>query len=83
MVHILNGVNMHELTKQLAAQAELLQFVNGMTCYRQQHKLEKLAQLIVGECAMIADTERSHSLGCGYITKTNGMRIKEHFGLQD
>jgi hypothetical protein len=82
MVDISNGVNMHELTKQLARQAELLQFVNGMTCYRQQHKLEKFAQLIVGECAMIADTERSNSLGCGYITKTNGMRIKEHFGIE-
>jgi len=73
---------MHELTKQLAKQAELLQFVNGMTCYRQQHKLEKFAQLIVTECAEIADTERSNSLGCGYITKTNGMRIKEHFGVK-
>ena len=73
---------MNELTRQLAEQAELLQFVNGMTCYRQQHKLEKFVQLIVGECAMIADTERSNSLGCGYITKTNGMRIKEHFGVE-
>ena len=44
--------------------------------------IEKFARLIVGECAMIADTERPNSLGCGYITKTNGMRIKEHFGLE-
>ena len=40
------------------------------------------ARLIVRECALIADTERSNSIGCGYITKTNGMRIKEHFGLE-
>ena len=43
--------------------------------------IEKFARLIVGECAEIADTERSNSVGCGYITKTNGMRIKEHFGV--
>ena len=43
--------------------------------------IEKFAELIVRECALIADTERSNSIGCGYITKTNGMRIKEHFGV--
>jgi len=43
---------------------------------------EKFAQLIVAECAEIADTERPNSVGCGYITKTNGMRIKEHFGVE-
>ena len=43
--------------------------------------IEKFAELIVQECALIADTERSNSIGCGYITKTNGMRIKEHFGV--
>ena len=42
----------------------------------------KFARLMVQECALIADTERSNSIGCGYITKTNGMRIKEHFGLE-
>jgi hypothetical protein len=44
---------------------------------------EKFAELIVRECAEIADTERSNSVGCGYITKTNGMRIKEHFGVEE
>ena len=44
--------------------------------------IEKFARLMVQECALIADTERSNSIGCGYITKTNGMRIKEHFGLE-
>ena len=44
--------------------------------------IEKFARLIVKDCALIADTERSNSVGCGYITKTNGMRIKEHFGVE-
>jgi len=44
--------------------------------------IEQFARLIVQECAEIADTERSNSVGCGYITKTNGMRIKEHFGVE-
>jgi len=45
--------------------------------------MERFAELIVRECAEIADTERSNSVGCGYITKTNGMRIKEHFGVEE
>jgi len=44
--------------------------------------VERFARLIVQECALIADTERSNSIGCGYITKTNSMRIKEHFGVE-
>jgi hypothetical protein len=44
--------------------------------------IEQFARLIVKDCALIADTERSNSVGCGYITKTNGMRINEHFGLE-
>jgi len=43
---------------------------------------EKFAWLIVQECAQVADAERPSSLGCGYITKTTGMRIKEHFGVE-
>ena len=43
--------------------------------------VEKFAQLIVVECAEIADVERPNSIGCGYITKTKGMRIREHFGI--
>ena len=41
------------------------------------------AVLIVRESVEIADTERPNSVGCGYITKTNGMRIKEHFGVEE
>ena len=44
---------------------------------------EKFAELIVRECAEIADVERPNSLGCGYITKTKGMLIKEHFGVKE
>ena len=43
---------------------------------------EKFAELIVKECAQVADAERPSSLGCGYITKTTGIRIKEHFGVE-
>jgi hypothetical protein len=43
---------------------------------------EKFARLIVEECAIIADIERPNYVGCGYITKTAGDRIKEHFGFE-
>jgi hypothetical protein len=76
MVDISNGVNLHELTRQLAEQAELLQFVNGMTCYRQQHKLEKFAQLIVGECAGVAIDN-----GCGDFVDIE-QKLFEHFGVE-
>ena len=55
---------------------------NRMFMIDEHFDIEKFARLLVGECAEIADTERSNSLGCGYITKTNGMRIKEHFGVE-
>jgi hypothetical protein len=42
---------------------------------------ELLALLIIKECATIADTERPNTVGCGYITKTRGMLIREHFGV--
>jgi hypothetical protein len=44
---------------------------------------DRFAEKIVRQCAEIADTERPNSVGCGYITKTNGMRIKEHFGVEE
>ena len=44
---------------------------------------KKLAELIVLECAAIADQERPSSLGCGYITRTKGMMIKQHFGVEE
>lgn len=58
--------------------------VYGLGKNRDQWKsaLEKFAELIVQECAVIADTERPNSLGCGYITKTKGTLIKERFGVE-
>ncbi len=67
---------MHELTKQLVEQAELLQFVNGMTFYRQQHKLEKFAQLIVQECSSVAINN-----GCGDFVDIE-QKLFEHFGVE-
>jgi hypothetical protein len=55
---------------------------NRMFMIDEHFDIEKFARLLVGECAEIADTERSNSLGCGYITKTNGMRIKQHLGVE-
>ncbi len=42
---------------------------------------EKFAELIVAECADIADIKRDTSAGCGYVTYTDGQRIKKHFGV--
>ena len=43
---------------------------------------KKFAELIVRECAAIADKERPTAVGCGYITKTKGELIMEHFGVE-
>lgn len=45
------------------------------------HHLEKFAELIVCECAQVADIKRDTSAGCGYVTYTDGQRIKKHFGV--
>ena len=70
---------MNERVKILWAKAAESNF--GDSWEEQTAFMSKFAELIVQECAEIADTERSNSVGCGYITKTNGMRIKEHFGV--
>jgi len=70
---------MNEQVKILWAKAAESNF--GDSWEEQTAFMSKFAELIVQECAEIADTERSNSVGCGYITKTNGMRIKEHFGV--
>ena len=44
--------------------------------------IEQFVELIVKQCAEIADVERPNSIGCGYITKTKGMLIKENFGVE-
>jgi hypothetical protein len=68
---------MNERIKQLAEQADL-----HSTLYFRKDQLRKFAELLVRECAKLADQERSNSLGCGYITKTKGMQILEHFGFE-
>ena len=73
---------MNERIKQLADQARIKP-MGSSWAYRLSDEFEQeFARSIVQECARIADTERSNSVGCGYITKTNGMRIKEHFGVE-
>ena len=47
-----------------------------------QEGLDLFAQLIVEECAAVADQERDTSAGSGYITRTVGDRVKERFGLR-
>jgi hypothetical protein len=42
---------------------------------------EKFADIIIRECAQVADIERDTSAGCGYVTYTDGQRIKKHFGV--
>jgi len=77
---------MNEQIKQLAEQAlEYAEKNQSADIPRHWFRLynEKFAQLIVRECAQVADTERPSSLGCGYITKTTGMRVKEHFGVKE
>jgi hypothetical protein len=44
--------------------------------------LEKFAELLIQECAQVADIERNTSAGCGYVTQTTGQRIKKHFGVE-
>jgi len=71
---------MNEQVKILWSEAAESNF--GDSWEEQTAFMSKFAELIVRECAEIADTERSSSLGCGYITKTKGMLIREHFGVK-
>jgi hypothetical protein len=72
---------MNERIKELAKEAA--REMNETGTYSEPKFQAKFAELIVRQCAEIADTERPNSVGCGYITKTNGMRIKEHFGVEE
>ena len=71
---------MNERIKQLAEQAGLLQFVNGMTRYRQQHKLEKFAELIVKECLVVIN--QSNGVGEDDVIKIS-QDVKKHFGVEE
>jgi hypothetical protein len=66
---------MNERIEKLVEQAGFLN--------KDEESIEYFAELIISECAKIADTERPNSVGCGYITKTKGMLIKEHFGVEE
>jgi len=41
------------------------------------------AKLIIDESALVADRDEKNPAGCGWITKTVGDRIREHFGVSD
>ena len=69
-------IDLYEQASSFASEEE-----NPTKSYKDRVML-KFAELIVQECAKIADTEKFNSVGCGYITKTNGMRIKQHFGVK-
>lgn len=69
---------MKERIRELAEQANLTIATSSLW----QYQVNEFAELIVRECAAIADQERPNSVGCGYITKTKGMSIKEHFGVE-
>ena len=58
---------MNERIKQLALAAGGSHYpdVGGRT-------LEKFAELLIRECAQVADIERDTSAGCGYVTQTTG-----------
>jgi hypothetical protein len=68
---------MNEQIKQLALAAGGSHYpdVGGRT-------LEKFAELLIRECAQVADIERDTSAGCGYVTQTTGQRIKKYFGVE-
>ena len=68
---------MNERIKQLALAAGGSHYpdVGGRT-------LEKFAELLIQECAQVADIERDTSAGCGYVTQTTGQRIKKYFGVK-
>jgi hypothetical protein len=76
---------MNERIGKLAEQANgvfIHKLITGAKHYTFLEKdLEKFAELIVRECAQVADIERDTSAGCGYVTYTDGQRIKKHFGV--
>jgi hypothetical protein len=76
---------MNQQIQALALKCGAWHQVYGDQLFMHNHNfdIEKFARLIVQECADIADVERPNSIGCGYITKTKGMLIREHFGVTE
>jgi len=80
---------MNENIIRLALDAGLLNYVDNETPRHyflansaNEDDVYKLVELVVKECATIADREKDKSAGCGYITKTKGEEIKEFFGVE-
>ena len=72
---------MNERIRELAEQAGFMEAwfsESGDDCERE---IKKFADIIIRECAQVADIERDTSAGCGYVTHTDGQRIKKHFGV--
>ena len=74
---------MNERIRTFERESHIDVYALGKDRAKWEATLEKFAELIVRECAQVADAERPSVLGCGYITKTTGMRIKEHFGVEE
>ena len=74
---------MNEKIKDFLEQAHTYSFQENRGQFVLNDFSEKFAELIVRACASIADIEKSNLIGCGYITKTKGMLIKEHFGVEE
>lgn len=66
---------MTDLLQQLKQQA-------GIQDNPDQEGLDQFAELIILECVKVADAEHDTSAGCGYITRSIGDDIIEHFGLR-
>jgi ABC-type lipoprotein export system ATPase subunit len=75
------NLNIKKLADQAGIDTE--DFANApVELYGAEQQLTQFARLIVKECATIADEEQDATIGCGYITKTKGMKIKEYFGVE-
>ena len=73
---------MNQRIRELAEQAGYEKDMFGIGHW-DMPECKKFAELIVGECARIADFEKDKFAGCGYITKTKGEEIKEYFGVRE
>ena len=74
---------MNERIRELAEHAELPNpHTPGYWTFNNS-QLEFFAELIVKQCAMIADTDDKNPAGCGWITKTKGQNIKQYFGVEE
>jgi hypothetical protein len=74
---------MNEIVNQLAEQAKasIPPGTLSVDQWIEQYN-QKFAQLIINECAIVADKETSNPAGCGWVTKTTGDRIREYFNEQ-